>query len=143
MKLSWIVLGLVLVYFARELLIDDTAAAGVAMSQNTLQNTSQITPQPRVAPKAVNRNAVRAQLHRVRTALHQYNLQSGEVPAGLDELIRFGLLQSGDIEDPWGREFAFRSEKKASVNPFVQEYEIFVSSSGADGIQDNQDDIYL
>ncbi len=134
MQLIWILGVLVLMFAAREILTDDTSETSPAVAPSALQQ--------RVQPR-IDRNEVRAKLHRVRTALHQYNIESGEVPSGFDEVIRFGLLQSGDVMDPWGRNFAFRSEQKPSTNPFAEEYEIFVYSAGPDGVQDNTDDIYL
>ena len=70
------------------------------------------------------------------------NAESGDIPLGFDEVIQHGMLASSDVTDPWGRTFAFRSEKKTS-NAFMEEYEIFVYSAGPDGVEDNQDDIYL
>ena len=90
----------------------------------------------------IDRNQVQAQLHRVRTALYQYNAESGEVPVGFDEIVATGILRWADVTDPWGNRFAFRSEKKAS-NAFMEEYEIFVYSLGPDGTPDNADDIYI
>ena len=132
--MKWIFGALVLLFAACELLTDDTPETTTAAGQSALRQPVQ--PQ-------INRNEVKAKLHRVRTALHQYNVESGEVPAGFDEVIQFGLLQSGDVIDPWGRSFAFRSEQKPSTNPFTEEYEIFVYSTGPDGVRDNLDDIYL
>ena len=96
----------------------------------------------RVQPQ-LDRNEVKAKLSRVRTALYMYNAESGEIPAGFNEVIEYGYLQRNQVADPWGRDFAFRSEKKASSNAFSEEYEIFVYSKGPDGVADNSDDIYL
>ena len=134
MKLTWILGALVVLFAARELLRDDSPEATTLRAENTLK--------VRVQPQ-IDRYAIKAKLHRVRTALHLYNLESGEVPAGFAEVIDFGLLQSSDVKDPWGRTFAFRSEKKETSNQFTEEYEIFVYSMGPDGVKDNQDDVYL
>ena len=91
----------------------------------------------------VNQSLVMAKLHSVRTALHMYNIESGEVPTGFEEVVNAGLLEWDDVRDPWGQPFAFRSEKKQSSIAFTEEYEIFVYSWGPDGIKDNADDIYI
>lgn len=88
-------------------------------------------------------NRVEVQLHKVRMALHQYNTDLGEIPTGFSDIVNYGLLQWSDLKDPWGHEFAYRSEKKSTSTPLHEEYEIFVYSIGPDGIQDNQDDIYI
>ena len=67
---------------------------------------------------------------------------SGEVPTGFDEIVNSGFLRWKDVTDPWGRKFAFRSEKKKST-AFGEEYEIFVYSVGPDGTANNRDDIYI
>lgn len=104
-------------------------------------------PQARLAHAVsvhVDSNQVKAKLHKVKTALYMYNAESGEVPVGFDEVVSFGMLRWEDVRDPWGKQFAFRSEKKAvSTIAFTEEYEIFVYSSGPDGIKDNGDDIYI
>ncbi len=139
MKLIWILGAVVLMLVAREVLHDDTAETTAETSPVVAQSTVRQRVQPQI-----DRTKVQAQLHRVRTALYYYNAESGEVPSGFSEVIDYGLLQWSDVKDPWGREFAFRSEKKTSTSPlFGEEYEIFVYSNGPDGVQDNQDDIYL
>ncbi|MCZ6853499.1 MAG: hypothetical protein O7G86_06225 [Gammaproteobacteria bacterium] len=138
MKIVWILGALVLMLAARELLHDDAPENTPASTQATAQSSLQQRIQPRI-----DRTAVQAKLHRVRTALHYYNVESGEIPTGFNEVIEAGLLQWSDVQDPWGRNFAFRSEKKASSSPFTEEVEIFVYSNGPDGVQDNSDDIYL
>lgn len=138
MKLIWIFGALVLMLAARELLHDDAP-------ENTSESTAvaaQSSLQQRIQPR-IDRTAVLAKLHRVRTALHYYNVESGEIPTGFSEVIEAGLLQWGDVQDPWGQNFAFRSEKKHPTSPFTEEVEIFVYSNGPDGVQDNSDDIYL
>ncbi|MEE9253660.1 MAG: hypothetical protein V3U43_01880 [Pseudomonadales bacterium] len=91
----------------------------------------------------LDRNAVRAKLATVRTAIHQYNVYNNEVPKRLEEVVQAGFLQPGDVTDPWGNTFAFRREKKESANEWMEEYEIFVFSRGPDGVSGNGDDIYL
>ena len=87
-------------------------------------------------------NRVEVQLHKVQVALNQYNADLGEIPSGFADLVSYGLLQQSDLQDPWGHELAYRSEMRRS-SAHQEEYEIFVYSKGPDGIQDNQDDIYI
>ena len=138
MKLLWALIAMVVVLALRDLLTDPTRPPEAAKAETKpAVHPIRAHIQPRL-----DVNEVKAKLHRVRTALYQYNVSSGEVPVGLQEIVDAGYLQMNEVTDPWGREFAFRSEKKSS-NSFMEEYEIFVYSTGPDGIRDNRDDIYL
>jgi len=46
-------------------------------------------------------------LERVDAALLAFQLVHGRVPAALDELVSAGLLDSGNLRDPWGRPYEF------------------------------------
>ncbi len=87
-------------------------------------------------------NRVEVQLHKVQMALHQYNSDLGEIPTGFSDLVNYGLLKQSDLQDPWGHELAYRSERR-KTSAHKEEYEIFIYSKGPDGIQDNKDDIYI
>ena len=133
-----LLLGAILVgLLARELLSGSDELAPVAVP-----NDAEATLVARVQSQ-VDRSAVKAKLAHVRTALYMYNAESGDIPAGFGEVIQQGYLTAGDVRDPWGRDFAFRSEKKASSNAFTEAYEIFVYSAGPDGVPDNGDDVFL
>ena len=132
------ILGVVFVLLlGRELLFspdyESTQEPATAVSEKKASIASRVQPR-------LNTNEIRSKLHRVRTALYQYNTMTEEIPEGFDEVIDAGYLLVADVTDPWGRRFAFRKEKKTSSG-FYEEYDLFVYSQGPDGIPDNADDV--
>lgn len=48
-----------------------------------------------------------ARLERVDRAVHAYLLLNGELPSSLSDAVRAGLLDAGDVKDPWARPYHY------------------------------------
>ncbi len=138
----WLAGAVLVLLLGRELLFSpELEGAQVPVTAKSEKPSRERSIANRVRPR-LDTNEIHAKLHRVRTALYQYNAMTEEIPQGFDEVIDAGYLMVADVTDPWGRRFAFRKEKKTS-NGFYEEYVLFVYSHGPDGIADNFDDVYL
>ena len=139
----WILGAVLVLLLGREVLFSPTPeSAQASAAAQTDPSRAQSSPVARRMQPRLDTNEILAKLHRVRTALYQYNAMTEEVPEGFDEVIDAGYLVAADVTDPWGRRFAFRKEKKADSG-FYEEYVLYVYSRGPDGIADNVDDVYL
>ena len=67
---------------------------------------------------------------RLELAIREYRSMHGNDPADLDDLVRDGLLQPGDLKDEWGR--SLRVEPGSAG--------VSVRSAGADGRFHTSDD---
>jgi hypothetical protein len=48
-----------------------------------------------------------SRLERVDRAVHAYLLLNGELPGSLSDAVRAGLLDAGDVKDPWARPYHY------------------------------------
>lgn len=68
--------------------------------------------------------------HRLKNAIGQYRSAIGENPAGFDDLVRQGLLESSDRHDEWDHELQMESDGG----------HVLVHSAGPDGRRRTSDD---